>query len=72
MNVGDNDGACTKQTEFSLGVGTPAVTLTMAARGGGWVVDSAEVQSSAASPPASADLGQEMEDALQGLKIPCE
>jgi len=81
VNVGDNDGMCTKQVECKIGSGTPSIILTVANERG-WVVSRAEVQSSLggrACPnavgfaviPAGYDLELEMEMSLQGLKIPC-
>jgi len=84
MNIGTNDGMCTKQTECGINVSLVQLLVTVAQSAGAWGITKAEPDVSATSNmcttsagfgntnPASASLQSELAKSLTGLKIPCK
>lgn len=84
MNIGTNDGSCTKSTECGVKMSVASLQITVARQGSSWVIAKAEAGTgalgnqcteSAGFPnpfPASDDLRLEVDGSLSGLKIPCK
>ncbi len=80
MNIGVNDGACTKTSECGAKLNSLSLAVTVdetkhvvvSAHGGVVFQDNMCITTSGVNTGQMAlDLGQEMADSLKGLKIPC-
>lgn len=84
LNIGTNDGACTKSTECGVNINIAALVMTVARDQNGWIVTKAVAQAGSAgnqcasnagfsnTHPVQTDLETQISQSLTGFKIPCK